>query len=115
MGARWPEEAPKDFPRHVKIARRLFSVEYLSGDHEDVREEQLLGFCEQSEDRIGVSLAQTVHSMRNVVIHEIAHAAYHHHAIGGAEADDDEEEKIVAWATDLILALEESGILKLNF
>jgi len=117
MGARWPDEPPVDFPTHVKIGRRIFKVQYVTDSDPSVKdgESYCLGTMNNSEDLISVVLSQTVPCMRNTALHEAVHGFYAHHGMGGAECDEDEEERVVCWVTDVILALEESGWLKVNF
>jgi len=110
-------EPPDGFPRRVKVARRIFKIDYVPRDHHGVKDgdSYCLGTCISSDDQIYIVTAQSEASMRNVVLHEIAHAAYAHAGMGGEEPDGDEEERIICWVTDLLLGLEESGLIRVTF
>lgn len=108
---------PKGFPDSVLIRHTRWSIDYVDKGHpalNDPEDDWLLGVCMVHERRIYICTDQSTDSMRDTLIHEVAHAFHVHRPVQQGMGLIEQEEDIVCFATALILELEAAGLCRIK-
>lgn len=108
---------PRGWPSSVTLAHHRWPIHYVTPEHEQLREgddDHNLGVCNIHTRQIYLDRTAHVDSLRNTLIHELAHAYFYHHPVAQSGTETDHEESIVCRMTEYIYELQAMGILEIK-